>query len=68
MPSSDHGQTSRSKRASLMHRIIHTVEIPLEEYWKKNSLARNPELGAMIQNTTTCFFDGARDRCGLVGR
>jgi hypothetical protein len=50
-----------------MHKFIHTVKIPLEEYWKKNSLARNVEPGAMIQNTTTCFFDGSRDRCGLVG-
>jgi hypothetical protein len=41
---------------------------PPEEYWKKNSLALNAEPGAMIQNTTTCFFDGPRDRRGLVGR
>jgi len=38
------------------------------EYWKKNSLARNAEPGAMIQNTiTTCFFDSSRARRGLVG-
>jgi hypothetical protein len=41
---------------------------PPEEYWKKNSLARNAEPGAMIQNTTTCFFDGPHDRRGLAGR
>jgi hypothetical protein len=53
---------------SLTHRFIHTAVTAAEECWKKNHLARNSELGVMIQNCTDSDLGRVRDRFELVER
>jgi hypothetical protein len=51
---------------SLTHRFIHTAGGALEEFWKKNHLARNSELGVMIRKAARFVFDVVRNRFALV--